>query len=74
MAEHIWRFHNGWEHPKGRAMDTDGWDVCIACGANDRTEAEERQIQRYCPGDRPTPILCTCTPPVHTLPGVDHRP
>jgi hypothetical protein len=74
VAEHIWRWQNGWEHPKGRGYDTDGWYVCLACGANDWTADADDATPPQCPRDRPTAIVCTCTPPVHALTGVDHRP
>jgi hypothetical protein len=65
MAEHVWRWQNAAEHPAGRLADTDGWYVCLACGANDRTAEAERAIPTHCPRHRPTAIRCTCTPPVH---------
>jgi hypothetical protein len=74
MADHLWRWQNAREHPRGRLDDTDGWYVCLACGAHDRTAEAERAIPSSCSRDRPTAILCTCTPPIHALSGVEDRP
>jgi hypothetical protein len=49
MAEHLWRWAlldvPGWI-PAG----DDSWQICVRCGASDRTPALERAIPAMCPG------------------------
>jgi hypothetical protein len=72
MTEHVWHWQGAEEHPEGWVYDADGWYVCIECGAGDRG-VEVPQIAG-CPRNKPTAVVCTCRPPVHSVQVVNNRP
>jgi hypothetical protein len=72
MTEHVWHWQSAEEHPEGWVYDADGWYACIKCGAGDRG-VEVPQIAG-CPRNKPTAVVCTCRPPVHSVQVVNNRP
>lgn len=50
--EHVWRWQDARGVPEARWEDTEGWYMCVRCGATDR--GAPRAIPTRCPGDCPT--------------------